>query len=401
LRDSLAIAQARRIALAAQGFAKSKREGRANWTRMAGAIDTMHLLQIDSVNVLVRSHYLPVFSRAGIYDQAALDRRTHGRAKREFFEYWAHEASFLPFRFYPFFQWKMERARAGAGTYKETEVWARENRAYVKSVLAEVREKGPLGVSGLSDPGGRSGSWWGWSKGKFALEYLFDRGELTAATRDGFERIYDLPERVIPQKWLNAEAPKTHDAIRTLIDHSARALGVGTEADIRDYFRLPIAETKTALGELAETGRLRPVAVEGWKQPAFLHCEAKVPRSAGASAVLSPFDPLVWERSRAERLFDFRYRIEIYTPQPKRVYGYYVLPFLMGERLSARVCLKADRQAGLLRVNAAHREAHAEIGATADELAAELRRLAAWLGFKGIDIAAKGDLSAALRRVIA
>jgi uncharacterized protein YcaQ len=368
---------------------------------MAGTIDTMHLLQIDSVNVLVRSHYLPVFSRAGAYDHGVLDRRTHGRAKREFFEYWAHEASFLPFRFYPLFQWKMARARAGNGTYKDTEAWAKENRAYVKSVLAEVREKGAIGVSGLSDPGGRSGSWWGWSKGKFALEYLFDCGELTAATRDGFERIYDLPERVIPLEWLNAKVPEARDAIRTLIDYSAAALGMGTEVDIRDYFRLPVAETKAALSELVEAGRLEPVAVEGWKPQAFLHCDAKTPRSANACALLSPFDPLVWERSRTERLFDFRYRLEIYTPQPKRVYGYYVLPFLMGERLAARVCLKADRQAGRLRVNAAHREEHAEPTETAHSLAEELRRMAAWLGLPDIDIAAKGDLSAPLKRALA
>jgi hypothetical protein len=397
LNDNLSIAEARRIALAAQGLARPKREGRANWTRIERAVATMHLLQIDSVNVLVRSHYLPVFSRAGAYDHAALDQRTHGRRKRQFFEYWAHEASFLPLRFYPLFRWKMDRARKGDGTYRQLHDWARENRSYVNAVLAEVRDKGALGVSGLSDPGGRSGSWWGWSKGKHALEYLFDTGELTAATRDGFERIYDLPERVIASDWLHAPAPEARDAIRTLIEHSAQALGIATETDLRDYFRLPVADTKTALAELVEAKRLHPVGVQGWKQQAYLHADAALPRKAGASALLSPFDPLVWERARAERLFGFRYRIEIYTPQPKRVYGYYVLPFLMGDRFAARVCLKADRQAVVLRVNAAHLEDHAQQDATAGALAVELGRMAAWLGLRNVEVASKGALSAALK----
>jgi uncharacterized protein YcaQ len=400
LKDALSLAQARRIALAAQGFARSRPEGKANWTRMARAIEAMHLLQIDSVNVLTRSHYLPVFSRVGAYDQAALDRRTHGRRHREFFEYWAHEASFLPLRFYPLFRWKMERARRGAGKYKSLMQWAKENRAYVKSVLVEIRDKGALGISGLADAGGRSGSWWGWSKGKFALEYLFDTGELTAATRDGFERIYDLPERVIPETWLNRPALPEREAIRALIDQSGEALGLGTETDLRDYFRLPVAETKVALQELVEAGQLKLVAVEGWKQQAYLHAKAAMPRKIAASALVSPFDPTVWERDRAERLFGFRYRIEIYTPGPKRVFGYYVLPFLMGDRFAARVCLKADRQAGMLRVNTAHREPHADEEETVAALARELQRMAPWLGLKDIAIASKGDLASALKRAI-
>ena len=392
----MSAAQARRIALAATGLANPKREGVANWTRIDGAIRPMKLLQIDSVNVLVRSHYLPVFSRAGIYDPAALDARTFGNRKRRFFEYWAHEASLLPLELHPLMRWRMARAAAGDGVYKSLAAFAREEKAYVASVLAHVRAHGPSGVSDLPDSGKRSGHWWGWSKGKTALEYLFDAGFLTTATRRVFERLYDIPERVIPRSILDLPTPDEASAIRRLTELSAEAMGIASEADLRDYFRLPVAEARRAVAELVDAGTLIPVTVEGWRPQAFLYRDAKLVRSTKASALLSPFDPLVWERSRAERLFDFHYRIEIYTPAPKRVFGYYVLPFLNGDRLAARVCLKADRQNNVLRVNSAFREAHAPEVGTAAALATELKRMAEWLGLGEIAAPKRGDLAPAL-----
>jgi uncharacterized protein YcaQ len=399
--NTLSAAQARRIALAATGLANPKRDGVANWTRIEVAIRPMKLLQIDSVNVLVRSHYLPVYSRAGIYDPAALDARTFGHRKRRFFEYWAHEASLLPLELHPLMRWRMARAAAGDGVYKSLAAFAREEKTYVAAVLAHVRANGPSGVSDLPDGGKRSGHWWGWSKGKTALEYLFDAGFLTTATRRVFERLYDIPERVIPPAILDLPTPDAASAIRRLTELSGEAMGIASEADLRDYFRLPVAESRRAVAELVEAGTLIPVTVEGWRPKAFLHKDAKLVRRTNASALLSPFDPLVWERSRAERLFDFHYRIEIYTPAPKRVFGYYVLPFLNGDRLAGRVCLKADRQNNVLRVNSAFRESHAEEVDTAAALAAELKRMAEWLGLGEIAAPKRGDLAPALAAALA
>ena len=398
--DRLSNAQARRLALVAQGFANPKRDGTANWTRIENAIGRMNLLQIDSVNVLVRSHYLPVFARAGHYSHDTLDQRTFGRRKRRFFEYWAHEASFLPLELYPLMRWKMERALRGTGEHKYLEKFARDQKPYVDEVRRHVRSNGATAVSDLPDPGGRTGNWWGWNKGKIALEYLFHTGEVTAATRRVFERLYDLPERVFPAEMLNAPAPPEDEAVHRLIDLSAQALGVASEADLRDYFRLPVDAFKKALPALIEDGVLVPVEVEGWTIRAYRHRGAGAPRKAGTNTLLSPFDPLVWERSRAERLFNFRYRIEIYTPQEKRVFGYYVLPFLEGDRLTARFCLKADRQAGLLRVNASHGEEGIDAVRTAQAAAPELRRMAQWLGLADVEAAARGSLAKPLRQAL-
>jgi uncharacterized protein YcaQ len=398
--DRLSNAQARRLALVAQGFANPKRDGTANWTRIESAIGRMNLLQIDSVNVLVRSHYLPVFARAGHYSHDTLDQRTFGTRKRRFFEYWAHEASFLPLELYPLMRWKMERALKGAGEHKYLEKFAREQKAYVDEVRHHVRSNGATAVSDLPDPGDRTGNWWGWNKGKIALEYLFHTGEVTAATRRVFERLYDLPERVFSAEMLNAPATPEDEAVRRLIDLSAQALGVASEADLRDYFRLPVDAFKKALPELIEDGVLVPVEVEGWTIKAYRHRDTGAPRKAGTNTLLSPFDPLVWERSRAERLFNFRYRIEIYTPQEKRVFGYYVLPFLEGDRLTARFCLKADRQAGLLRVNASHGEAGIDAVLTAEAAAPELRRMAQWLGLADVEAAARGSLAKPIRQAL-
>ncbi|MBL8907546.1 MAG: YcaQ family DNA glycosylase [Rhizobiales bacterium] len=399
--EQLSIHQARRIALAAQGLNVPSRNGTANWTRINGAVARMNVLQIDSVNVLVRSHYLPVFSRVGSYEQDTLDSRTSSRRKRRFFEYWAHQASFVPLEYYPLLRWRMERARAGAGTYGALARFATEQKAYVDEVLAHVRKNGPVTVADLPDPGERTGNWWGWGKGKYALEYLFDTGEVTAATRRGFERLYDIPERVIPPDILNRPAPSEHDAIRSLTELSIRALGIGTKADIADYFRLLIAQVSPAIAEMVAEGTLSQVMVEGWDQPAYIHKDAAVPRRSAAQALVTPFDPIVWDRARTERLFDFRYRIEIYTPEPKRIYGYYVLPFVLGDRIAARICLKADRPASVLRANAAHLETGADLGETAEALASELRHMARWLKLDQVEARRRGNLSAELRRALA
>jgi hypothetical protein len=397
---SLSIAQARRVALAAQGFSNPDRSKPVTWARMEPMVRRLNLLQIDSVNVVVRSHYMPLYSRLGAYAQGTLDQRTFGTRKRHFFEAWAHEASLLPLELHPLLRWRMARARNGDGTYKEMNRFAREESAYLKSVLDFVVRNGPTAASEVPEGGKSAGGWWGWSRGKLALESLFDQGLVTTATRQGFERLYDVPERVIPADILALETPSESSAIRQLLELSAIAHGIGTEFDLRDYFRLPITETKRALTELIESGSLVPVTVAGWKQQAYLHKDARIPRKAGGTALLSPFDPIVWERARAERLFDFHYRIEIYTPAPKRTYGYYVMPFLHRDRIAGRVCLKADRQAGVLRANASHHEAHANPAETAEALSGELRLMASWLGLSGVEAGTAGNLAQALRTAL-
>ena len=401
--EKLSLAQARRIALAAQGFGRRLANGqvdgeRAGWRRMRGAIEQMGLLQIDSVNVLARSHYLPVFSRVGAYDQARLDLKTFHPRRRALFEYWAHEASLLPMATQPLLRWRMERAAKGQGIYKGYVTFARERKAYIREVLAEIADRGALAARELSDPGTRSKAMWARNKGKTALEFLFWSGQVTAATRRNFERVYDLTERVIPADILALPTPAEEDAQRELLRIAARAHGVATESDLRDYFRLPTTACKRHLEELVEAGDLLPAQVEGWRQTAYLAPDAKLPRWVRGAALLSPFDPLIWERARTERLFGFRYRIEIYTPAPKRKHGYYVLPFLLDERLVARVDLKADRAAATLRAKAIHGEPEIDKDEVAAALAPELRRMADWLGLDRVSIGRRGDLGPALRR---
>lgn len=400
MKERLSIREARRVALAAQGFSHPDRTKKITWAQMAPMIRRINLLQIDSVNVLVRSHYLPLFSRLGSYAHATLDERSFGHRKRQMFECWAHEASLLPLDLHPLMRWRMARARAGDGVYKSMDQFGREQKRYLREVLDFVSRNGPTSASEVPGGGKSEGGWWGWSKGKLALETLFDQGLVTTAARAGFERLYDLPERVIPAEVLSLPTPGEADAIRSLLALSALAHGIGTEFDLRDYFRLPIAETKTALAELVEDGVLLPVAVEGWKPMAYLHRDARVPRKAGGTALLSPFDPVVWERARAERLFGFHYRIEIYTPAHKRKYGYYVLPFLHGDRIAGRVCLKADRQAELLRANASHHEPHADPQETAAALAGELKLMSGWLGLSDVEAGASGNLAQALKAAL-
>jgi uncharacterized protein YcaQ len=397
---SLTADEARRVALAAQGFGGKPTAGRSPWSAVSKTIDTMGFLQLDSVNVLVRSHYLPAFARLGDYDSAGIDRHGFALGKpHTMFEYWAHEACLLPMQFQPLLRWRMERARRLQGHTEARASHHREMRAYYRAILKEVARRGPIAASDLEDPGERSGPWWGWHKGKGALERLFHTGEVTSAgRRGGFERVYDVPERVIPAEILALPTPKERDAIRTLTAVSAAALGVATEADIRDYFRLPIPECRAAIAELVEEGTLVPASVEGWDKSAYLAADAAKPSRATPTALLSPFDPLVCFRPRTERLFDFHYRIEIYTPQAKRKYGYYVLPFLHRGRLKGRIDLKAEREAGVLAVRGAHAEKGVDGDGLAPDLAAELRRMAKWLGLADIRVSPNGDLAGALAK---
>jgi uncharacterized protein len=391
--DSLSLAEARRLALHAQGFQGQSRDTKPTWSKIARSVDDLNLLQIDSVNVLVRSHYLPLYARLGNYDRAALDKRSFNNTHRKFFECWAHEASIVPLELHPLMRWRMERAKRGDGIYGHMDKFGKENRSYLKSTLAHIVKTGPIRGADVPGGGKSQGSWWGWSKGKLALETLFDQGLLTAATRHGFERIYDVPERVIPYDILSLPTPNEAETFRTLIEKSAIALGIATETDLRDYFRLPIAEARKAIAENIESGVLREVSVEGWKPKAYLHRNAKPPRKAGATALLSPFDPLVWNRDRAERLFNFHYRIELYTPEQKRKFGYYVLPLLHGDQLVGRFCLKADRASSTLLVNASHNEHGLEPTVIAEAAKSELNKIAEWLKLEHLNIANRGDLA--------
>lgn len=396
-RDTLSPSEARRIALAAQGFAEPRPETPCERRHLRRVLGRVGLLQIDSVNVLVRSHYLPAFSRLGAYAPGLLEDAAWGNGKRDLFEYWGHEASLIPLAMQPLFRWRMERAERGEGTYGRIARFAQERPDFVAAALAEIADRGPIGASELSTAGKSSGGWWGWSEGKIALEYLFWAGRVTTAGRRGFERLYDIPERVLPRAVLDAPTPPAEEAQRALVHTAARALGVATERDLRDYFRLDPADSKRAVAALVEAGELMPVTVKGWTQPAYLHPEARCPRRVEAAALLSPFDSLVWERDRTERMFGFRYRLEIYTPAHKREHGYYVLPFLLGDRLVARVDLKSDRAAGTLVVHAAHGEPGIDPAETAPALTAELRRLADWLGLERVAVGDRGDLAGALR----
>jgi len=399
--ETLSAAEARRIALASQGFADARPRARPDAATLLRAVDRLGLLQIDSVNVLVRAHYLPLFSRLGAYDAGLLDHAAYNGRDRTLFEYWGHEASLLPVASYPLLRWRMERAERGRGLNGGLVRFARRRRAFVREVLAEVTERGPLAASELSRGGRARGAWWGWSDGKGALEWLFWTGRVTTATRRRFERVYDLPERALPASVLDAPALPEHEAQRALMRLAARALGVATERDLRDYFRLDVADTRPRLAELVEAGELLPARVEGWREAAYLHPEAQAPRRLHARALLAPFDPLVWERQRAERVFGFHYRIGIYTPAAERTHGYYVLPFLLGDRLVGRVDLKADRAARVLRVPAAHAEAGIDPRRVAGPLLEELHAMAGWLGLDGIEIARRGNLGPALSHAAA
>jgi uncharacterized protein YcaQ len=384
--------EARRIALAAQGFAEPRPSARRDRRHLRRVIARIGLLQIDSVNVLVRSHYMPLFSRLGDYAPELLDASWLGApADRELFEYWGHMASLMPFEMHPLFRWRMAQAAD-----KNEDIFGRLNRArpgFMRAALDEIRERGPLAAREITGAGASKGGWWGWSDGKHALEALFAAGRVAAAGRRGFERLYNLPERVIPARVLAMPTPAIEDAQRALMRIAARALGVGIEKDLCDYFRIRVGAGRPRIRELVETGELIPVSVEGWREPAFVARDAKSPRKLDARALLSPFDSLIWERARTERIFGFRYRIEIYTPSANRKYGYYVLPFLLNDRLVARVDLKSDRAMRTLLVQGAHCEPGVRPSAVAEPLMRELVTMASWLGLEQIKVTRRGDLA--------
>jgi uncharacterized protein YcaQ len=397
--------QARRIALAAQGLADPRPTGRVDSRHLRRVIDRVGILQIDSVNVLSRSHYLPVFARLGPYPRELLDRMTgydtgsrHGG--RALYEYWAHAASLLPLATQPLLRWRMQRAHLEP--WPSIRRFAGENPGLVEEMLAFVAAEGPIaaGDTGIPRPAPRPGHMWNWHVGKIALEYLFYEGRVTTAKRVNFERYYDLTERVLPPEVLSAPTPSEPDAVRELVRIAARALGVATDADLRDYFRISHRASRAATADLVAAGELRPAAVDGWGAPAYLWHEARRPRQVAARALLSPFDSLIWFRERTERLFGFHYRIEIYTPQEQRRFGYYVLPFLLDDSLVGRVDLKADRQAGVLRVQSAWCEPGYEPRRVAAALAEELVTTAGWLGLGGVEVVPRGDLSAELTRAV-
>jgi uncharacterized protein YcaQ len=396
------------VALAAQGFGVPRPTGALTMRHVQRVVDTVGVLQVDSVNVLVRSHYVPLFSRLGAYPRELLDRAC-GTAPRRLVECVAHEASFVPPATHRLLRFRMARAHQDAwpGLVRT----ARDGAAVVEAVIAEVAARGPLTALQIEQAIGQEGprdrsSWgWNWSQTRRATEFAFWSGRISSAGRTPqFERRYDLPERVLPAHVARAADPDPAQACRELIEIAARAHGVGTELCLRDYFRLGSRAARAAIAELVEDGVLLPVEVRGWPRPAYLHREARLPRRVTARALLTPFDSLVWQRRRAEELFGFRYRIEIYTPAAQRVHGYYVLPFLLGDRLAARVDLKADRLApggGALAVRAAWAEPDVAPdcdghGHLAAELAAELALMARWLGLSAVDVEPRGDLAPAL-----
>jgi uncharacterized protein YcaQ len=408
MRTTLSLAEARRLAVASQGF--GQRPAKPSMAHLRKLANQIHAFQIDSVNVLVRAHYVPAFARLGPYPMDALDHLVYRR--RELFEYWGHAACFLPISLYPLLRYRMRSEEA-------REFLASPRGAYMARVYAEVAEQGPLAAGDLSEPGKRSGPWWGWASGKIALEYLYDSGLLAIAGRRGFERLYDLAERVIPPSAREVDLPR-EAAMKDLICLAAKACGIGTAGDITGYFNIdgwhdrrpagphrerdetvkpgrstPIA--RRLIAELVEEGRLLPVRVEGWTEQAYLHPGARVPRSISARALVTPFDSLVWNRDRIARLFGMRYTIELYTPPPKRVYGYYVCPFLLGDTLVGRCDLKADRQRKTLQVLGAFAEPGREPAAIAPELLQELLEMQTWLQLEDIEVGERGDIAPALR----
>ncbi len=402
VKSSLSLPEARRIALSAQGLAKP-RPAQAGTRQLAAALSRMATLQIDSVNVFARSHYMPLFSRVGAYDPAALDRLLFAR-RAPYVEYWAHVAAFIPATDWGLFRFRMDEMRAKYGSAQDG--WFGQHRETVDWVRAELAARGPLRPAQIEHDArrGARGPWWDWDVVKRALEYLWLFGEVAIAGRRGFERRYGLAEHVLPADALNIRVERA-DAIRELVRRAARAYGVATAADLADYWRLTDRKAvMAAIGELTDSGELHPVTVDGWTAAgrpakAWLHDSAALPRRIDAAAILTPFDPVVWFRDRAERLFDFAYRIEIYTPAHKRRFGYYSLPVLVDDDLVGRVDLKADRAASTLLVQSAWWE-HGRPTHAAARLADELRTAAAWQGLGSISVSRWGDAVDDLARAL-
>jgi uncharacterized protein YcaQ len=419
---TFSIEEARRIALAAQGFAEPRPPGRIDRRHLRKVMNRIQLLQLDSVPVLIRTQYMPLFSRLGAYradllDEVAYQPRRRGRSDRpgrstqgsrsasqaghEWFEAWSHEASLLPVEMEPFLRWSKQRARDGE-TWGRLYRIAREDPGYVESVLSEIKARGPLAAGELSDPRPRSGEWWGSrSAGALALDWLFRIGEVGVRRRPGFVKEFDLLDRIVPAEIRRRPTPDFQTSLDELLIRGARAHGVASADCLVDYFRLPVKPAKARLAALLEEGQLEACEVEGWRSPAFLDPNARCPRSIRACALLSPFDPVVWRRKRIDVLFDFEYKIEIYTPPAKRRWGYYVLPFLMGDRLVARFDLKTDRVRRSLEVRAAHVESEASVSEVASRAVSELTELARMVGADRVVIGRRGNLARSLSRELA
>lgn len=383
------------MALAAQGFATPRPSGRVDRRHLRKVMDHVGVVQIDSVNVLVRSQELPLFSRLGNHPRTLIPDATNDG---ELFEYWCHEASHLPVSMHPLMRWRMEQAKQG-------EMWgglvraAKQNPALLKEIRQRVYEDGPIVAGDVKTRKGPKGSWWDWDTGKALLEYLFWSGEITARRRaSDFARMYYAPQHALPLDILQKPTPNEHEARRELVLLAAKSLGVGTLNDLADYHRQTPVKIRSIVSDLVSEGQLENVRVEGWRDIAYKLPSAKMPRSVNARALLSPFDSLVWCRPRLERLFNFHYRIEIYTPAPKRVYGYYVLPFLLGDEIVARVDLKADRKEGSLLVLGAFGEKDVDIAYVANELREELQLMAQWLGLETVRVTPNGDVATVLAK---
>jgi uncharacterized protein YcaQ len=387
-------AQVRRAHIAAQGLDRA-RPKRPDYGDVKRAIRRLGALQIDSVNVVDRAHNVTLFSRLGPYDTDLVWRALR---ERDVFEYWAHMASFSPIEDWPLMRHRM--------ILQEAQPWRAIRRildeapGYIEAVHEEVGERGPVKASELEDPGERKGPWWGWADGKHVLEWLFMIGRLAVAERRNFTRYYDVAERVIPARLRTATVPSEEEGIEELLRRAARHMVVGTAAGLADYFRVPITPARAAVARLADAGDLIPVEVDGWSRPAYMDPDGTIPRAVEARALLNPFDPIVWFRDRTELLYDFHYRIEIYTPKPKRKYGYYVFPFLLGDELVGRVDLKADRGRGVLMAPGAFHEEGQDPVRVAGEMAVELAEMARWLGLEDVEVGRKGNLAAPLRHAV-
>ncbi|WP_179468815.1 winged helix-turn-helix domain-containing protein [Mycolicibacterium vinylchloridicum] len=399
----LSAAQARRIAVSAQGLADPKPRGPVTRAHLRRLINRIQVLQLDSVSVAVRAHYAPVFSRLGPYDRDVLDGAAwshSARAPRLLVEYWAHEAALMAVEDWPLMRWRMREYTHGRWG---TEI-VKKNPALAENILAAVAELGPSTAGQIeahmeSEPRGRKGPWWDRSDTKWVAEALWASGALTTATRVGFARHYDLSERVLPPEVFARDVDDV-EAVRELVLRAAGALGVGTEPDLRDYFRLNPKQSKPAVAALVADGELEEVEVDGWPAPAYLRAGQSVPRLDRGTALLCPFDPLIFFRPRVERLFEFHYRIEIYTPAPKRQFGYYVWPFLLDGRLVGRVDLKAERTSDRLNVVGAFAEPGHDPAVIAPRLAAELQSMASWLGLGDVTVGRRGEVAPALRQAL-
>jgi uncharacterized protein YcaQ len=394
---------ARRLAISAQGLGRPRPTGGVGRHKLLGVFDAVGTIQLDAINVIERTQFLVLFSRLGAYDRTRVHTLTGPGGA--LFEYWAHAASLLPMAHQPLFRWRMAKHGPygnGPTSIARWAAWLEEHGDYVKAILQEVRDRGPLAASQLEDPRRRAGEWWDRrSIGRQALEYLFFKGEVAGWRAPNFERVYDVPERVVPRAVLTAPTPTAEDAQRELVHLAARALGVATVRDLATYYFTNVKATAARVAELVEAGTLERAGVEGWKEPGYMLAGSRVARPRREHAtLLSPFDSLIWDRARTLRLFGFDYRIEVYTPPPKRKYGYYVMPLLLGDELVGRFDLKADRGASTLRVQAAHLESGADPAVVAPAARDELDALRAWLELEGVSVARRGNLADPLRSVL-